>query len=203
MTVQLYHNPHSRAVMIHALLEEIGCPYELKHVDYEDGSMRTPEFLALNPMGKVPVLVDGDTVVTETGAIAIYLADKYKSPNDLAPGIDDPRRGDYLRWIGFQSGAIEGAMTQAGAKFDIMRQQAGWGSVELVVDVLDDRLAKADPWLLGDWFTAADVLIGAAAGWAMGFGLFPSRPNIAAYLGRVMARPAFQKVMPKDSQAAE
>ena len=90
MTVKLYHNPHSRAAMMHWLLEEIGCDYELVPVQYDDGSMRADSFLALNPMGKIPVLVDGDTVVTETVAIAIYLADKFKSPNDLAPRHQRP-----------------------------------------------------------------------------------------------------------------
>lgn len=118
MTVQLYHNPQSRAAMTHWLLEELGIDYTLKPVDYEDGSMRTPEFLAINPMGKIPAIVDGDTIVTETTAIAIYLCDKYKTPNDLAPGVDDPRRGEYLRWICFQAGAIEPAMMQANTKVE-------------------------------------------------------------------------------------
>ncbi len=194
MTIQLYHNAQSRAVMIHLLLEELGVPYELKHVAYDDGSMRSPEFLALNPMGKIPTLVDGEAVVTETGAIAIYLADKYKQPHDLAPALDDPRRGEYLRWLVFQGAAVDPAMMQAGAKFETTRQQSGWGDWELVVDVLEQRLAQADPWLLGDWFTAADVILGMALGWALRFELFPAKPAIAAYAGRLAQRPAFQRV---------
>ncbi len=200
MTIQLYHNPHSRAVMIHALLEEIGCPYELKHMSYEDGSLRSPEFLALNPMGKIPTLTDGDVVVTEVTAITIYLCDKYKEPNDLAPAIDHPQRGEFLRWVAFQTSAMDAAMMQANTKIEIDRQQAGWGSVDLVVDVLKQRLSKADPYLLGDWFTGADVVVASTLGWAMNFGMFPKDAELEAYVGRVMARPAMAKMM---GQAAE
>lgn len=194
MTVQLYHNPQSRAAMIHWLLEELGIDYELKRVEYEDGSMRTPEFLAINPMGKIPAIVDGSTIVTETTAIAIYLCDAYKTPNDLAPGIGDPRRGEYLRWVCFQAGAIDPAMMQANTKVSIDRRTAGWGDVDLVVDVLEQRLTKANPYLFGDWFTAADLLVGGSLGWATQFGLFPAKPAIKAYVERVQSRPAFQKV---------
>lgn len=194
MTVRLYHNPHSRAAMMQWLLEEIGCPYELVPVQYDDGSMREASFLKLNPMGKIPVLVDGDTVVTETVAIALYLADKFKTPNDLAPAIHDAARGDYLRWIAFQSGAVEPAMMQAGAKFEAKRESAGWGSVELVVDVLEQRVSAASPWLLGETFSAADVVLGGALSWAVGWKLFPARPGFTSYLERLTDRPAYKRV---------
>lgn len=195
MTVKFYHNPQSRAAMTHWLLEELGIDYDVQPVAYEDGSMRSPEFLAINPMGKIPAIVDGDTIVTETTAIAIYLADKYKSPNDLAPAIDDKRRGEYLRWVAFQSASIDPAMMQANTKVEIPRRAAGWGSVELVMDVLDARLSKAEPYLLGEWFTAADVLIGGALSWATQFGMFEMRPGFETYLKAIQARPAFQKAM--------
>ena len=194
MSLEFYHNPQSRAAMTHWLLEEIGCDYTIKPVAYDDGSMRTPEFLAINPMGKIPAIKDGDTIVTETTAIAIYLADKYKSPNDLAPELDDPRRGEYLRWIAFQGAAIEPAMMQAGLEFETKRQSAGWGNVELVLDVIEDRVSKAEPYLFGDWFTAADVLIGGALGFAIQFKLFEMRPGFENYLKAVQSRPAFQTV---------
>lgn len=194
MSLEFYHNPQSRAALTHWLLEEIGSDYTIKPVAYEDGSMRTPEFLAINPMGKIPAIKDGETIVTETTAIAIYLADKYKSPNDLAPAIDDPRRGEYLRWVAYQSAVIDPAMMQASTKVEIARQSAGWGDVELVMNVLEDRLSKASPYLLGDWFTAADVLVGGALGWATQFGMFEMRPGFENYLKAVQSRPAFQKV---------
>ena len=195
MTIQLFHNPQSRAVMMHWLLEELGIPYELVPVAYDDGSMRTPEFLEVSPLGKIPALRDGDVTVSDTVAIALYLADKYKTPNDLAPAIDDPRRGEYLRWLLFQATSVEPAMIQAGAGFDTKRQQAGWGDVDTVVDALEARLAKADPWLLGDQFTAADLVLGGATSWAMQWNLFPKRPAMEAYVARLMQRPAAQRVL--------
>jgi glutathione S-transferase len=195
MTIQLFHNPQSRATIMHWLLEEIGVEYELVRVNYDDGSMRTPDFLEVSPLGKIPAIRDGDVTVSDTVAIALYLADKYKTPNDLAPAIDDPRRGEYLRWLVFQASSVEPAMMQAGAQFETKRQQAGWGDVDTVVDALEARLSKADPWLLGDWFTAADVVLGGAVGWAIGWNLFPKKPAMAAYAARLQDRPAYQKAM--------
>ena len=194
MTIELFHNPQSRAVMMHWLLEEIGCPYELAPVAYDDGSMRTPEFLEVSPLGKIPAIRDGEVTVSDTVAITLYLADKYKSPNDLAPAIDDPRRGEYLRWLVFQASSVEPAMMQAASKFETKRQSAGWGDVDTVVEALETRLSKADPWLLGDWFTAADLVLGGAVGWAMNWNMFPKRPALEAYVARLHARPAFKKV---------
>ena len=193
--IQLFHNPQSRAVMMHWLLEEIGVEYELVPVAYDDGSMRTPEFLEVSPLGKIPAIRDGDVTVSDTVAVSLYLADKYKTPNDLAPAIDDPRRGEFLRWMVFQASSIEPAMMQAGAKFETKRQSAGWGDVDTVVDALEARLSKTDPWLLGDWFTAADLVVGGAVGWALGWNLFPKKPAMDAYAARLQERPAYQKVM--------
>jgi len=195
MSITLYYNPQSRAGGTRWLLEEIGVPYELAPVDYEDGSMRTPEFLAINPMGKIPAIVDDGIAVAESVAIAIYLADKYKTPNDLAPAIDDPLRGEYLRWTVFYAN-LEAAVTQKFAGFEMPRRQAGWGSVELVTDVLKERFAKADPWLLGERFTAADVVLGGGVNTMIGFGVLPSTPEFARYVERLTARPAYQRAMP-------
>ena len=138
-------------------------------------------------------IIDGDTVVTETVAIALYLADKYKDTVDLAPGIDDPRRGEYLRWIVFQAASIEPAMYQAGMKFETNQRSAGWGNVQLVAKVLEDRLSLAQPYLFGDWFTAADLIVGGAVNWAIQFGMFPKTPAMSAYAQRMTERPAFQR----------
>lgn len=191
--IKLFHNPHSRAVMIHWLLEELGVPYELVPVDYQDGSMRTPEFLAVNPMGKIPAILDGDTPLSETVAIAIYLADKYKDKADLAPSLEDANRAEYLKWLVFQAAAIEPAMLQASTKIEVPRQSAAWGDLQSVLDVLEARLAKADPYLFGERFTAADVILGGAVSFAMNFKLFPQNPVFAAYLERLTQRPAFQR----------
>jgi glutathione S-transferase len=195
MAVTLYYNPQSRAAGTRWLLEEIGIPYELAGVDYEDGSMRTPEFLSINPMGKIPAIVDDGVAVTEGVAIAIYLADKYKTPNDLAPAIDDPLRGEFLRWTVFYAN-VEAAIAQKVAGFEMPRRQAGWGSFDLVMDVLKARVAKADPWLLGEHFTAADVVLGGGINYAMMFEIFPKLPEFVSYTERLTARPAYQRVMP-------
>jgi glutathione S-transferase len=198
MVLKLFHNPQSRATMTHWLLEELGVDYELVRVEYEDGSMRTPEFLAISPLGKIPALVDGDVSVSDTPAIAIYLADKYKTPVDMAPGLDDSRRADYLRWLIFQGTAIDPAMLQAGLKFETKRRQAGWGDVEAVVDALETRLQTAAPYLFGDWFTAADLLVGGTLNWATEFGLMEARPAIERYVDAVTSRPAFAKTVGAD-----
>lgn len=195
MALKLYYNPHSRAAMTRYLLEELEIPYELAPVAYDDGSMRTPEFLALNPMGKIPVLDDDGVIITETTAIAIYLADKYKAPNDLAPGINEPERGEYLRWLAFVPGAIEPAMAQKSVGFEINRMQAGWGEFDLVVDVLKDRLARANPYLLGERFTAADAVLGGALNFAMMFEIFPKAAELTAYVERITSRPAFARAI--------
>lgn len=194
MTVQLFHNPQSRAAMTHWLLEELGIEYELVRLEYGDGSMRTPEFLEVSPLGKIPAIRDGKITVSDTPAIAIYLADKYKTV-DMAPGIADPRRGEYLRWLIFQSTAIDPAMLQAGMKFETKRQQAGWGDVETVLGALETRLGRADPFLFGDWFTAADLLVGGMMGWATGFGLLEAGPATTRYIEATCSRPAYAKTI--------
>jgi len=190
--IKFFHNPQSRGVMVHWLLEELGVEYEIVPVDFEDGSMRTPEFLAVNPMGKIPALLDGDIPVSETGAIAIYLADKYKSKADLAPALDDPNRAEYLKWLVFQSSSVDPAMMQAAMKTETNRRQAGWGNVETVCEVVETRLQTAEPYLFGQQITAADIILGAALYWAMKFDLFPRTPALEAYLDHLSQRPAFK-----------
>jgi glutathione S-transferase len=190
MSLTLYYNPQSRASTVRWLLEEIGVPYTLAPVAYDDGSMRSAEFLALNPMGKIPVIVDDGVVITESVAIAIYLADKYKTPNDIAPAIDDPLRGPYLRWLAYYAGAVDPAMTQKFVGFEMDPRRAGWGSHELVLGVLKDLFAKADPWLLGERFTAVDLVLGAGVNYAMMFDAFPKIPEFTSYCDRLLARPA-------------
>ncbi len=192
MSLTLYYNPQSRARTIRWLIEEIGVPHTLAAVDYEDGSMRTPEFLSISPLGKIPAIVDNGHAVTESIAIAIYLSDKYKTPNDLAPALNDPLRGEYLRWTVFYAN-VEAAITQKFAGFEMPRRQAGWGSYDLVVEALQKRVAKTSPWLLGDRFTAADVILGGGINYAMGFNIFPKLPEFTAYCDRLTARPAFKR----------
>lgn len=183
--IKLYYNPQSRAVMTRCLLEELRVPYEIEILNYEDGSMRSPEFLKINPMGKVPAIRDGETVVTESAAIILYLADKYKTHNDLAPDIDHKDRGEYLRWIVFCSSCIDPAMAQVGLKFEGKRQSLGWGTPELVFSTVESRLEKAAPYLFGSQLTAADIFLGMSMGWAMQFGLAPKAPATSRYVEHI------------------
>lgn len=177
------------------LLEELAVPYELVVVNYDDGSMRSESFLRLNPMGKIPVVVDDGAVITETVAIAIYLADKYKDPVDLAPAVDHPDRAEYLRWLVYQAASVEPAMLQSGAGFETQRQRASWGTAELVIDTLDHRIGEADPFLLGENVSAADIILGGSIGWALQFELFPKRDSFVSYVQRLHSRPAFARAM--------
>ncbi|MDA9951357.1 glutathione S-transferase family protein [Oligoflexaceae bacterium] len=183
--LKLYYNPQSRAVMTECLLKELKVPYELVQLEYGDGSMRTPEFLKLNPMGKIPVIEDGDTVVTETAAIFIYLADKYKIPKDLAPSITDKNRGEYLQWMVFSASCIDPAMAQANLKFEGKRETLGWGNPELVFETVSKRLEQATPYLFGDTVTAADLFLGMSMNWAIQFGIAPKTDSVLKYIDKL------------------
>src|SRR5689334_1894141 len=132
MALKLYHHPHSRAAGVVWTLEEVGQPYELVWVDIMKGEQKAGDVIALNPMGKIPVLVDGGTVVTEAAAISLYLADRYASGR-LAPALDDPRRGSYLRWSVFSPSVIEPGSMAKTASWDFKPGQAGWGEYEAML----------------------------------------------------------------------
>lgn len=192
--IKLYWSPRSRSFTTLWLMEETGQPYERVLTDISTGAQKSPEFLAINPMGKVPALVDGEVSMAESAAICAYVADRYPQSR-LAPPIGDPRRGRYLQWLFFAPGCIEPAILQAYLKLDMPAVSAAWGSTTQTFDVLDQALEKG-PWLLGDDFTAADVAIGAGMNYAIRmFNMVPSRPNFDRYLDACAARPAFQTAM--------
>lgn len=193
----LYHNPHSRSAMVHYMLHELGEPFEIVPVDLQKGEHKSPEFLKLNPMGKIPVLRDGDAVVTEVPAILTYLADKYPKAG-LAPAIDAPDRGAYLRWMFFYGSCIEPAATDHYLKRESPPSTAGWGKLDDVLDTLSAGLAPG-PWLLGERFSAADVLIGSGLGYMLPFNLIPERPEYVAYVERLEARPAHKAARAADA----
>lgn len=188
--VTFYHNPMSRAQMVHWMLEEIGQPYEIKLVRFDKGEHKSPEFLAVNPMGKLPTIIHEGVVVTETAAIITYLADAFPEAN-LAPAAGDPARGTYLRWLFFGAGCIEPALIdKAFNRPPVDRPGAlGYGSYEDTMGTIEKAL-QPGPWLLGERFTAADVYIGAQLGWGMMFGNVERRPVFEAYVARCQARPA-------------
>lgn len=194
--VVFYYNPRSRAQMAHWMLEEIGAPYRIVTIDFEKGENRAPEFLAINPMGKLPTIVHRGVTVTETAAIIGYLADAFPAAG-LAPAIDDPARGTWLRWLVFGASAFEPAMLDVMMKRpEAPRGSVGYGSYEDVLGALETMLAPG-PWVLGETFSAPDVYLAAELAWAASFGApgITERPTLAAYIERARARPAFQKTI--------
>lgn len=198
--MKLYWAPNTRSVSALWMLEELSVPYERELVDIRAGGQDAPAFRAINPMGKVPVIADGATVVSEQSAICAWLADRFPEKK-LAPTIDDPPRGDYLRWLFFAGNCIEPAYMQKASGWSTTKSQAGWGDYKLVIDVLDGAL-KQGPWILGAQFTAADIMIGSGVYFGLAFKLLETRPSFETYNARCMARPAFVRAQEINSAGA-
>ncbi len=189
--MQIYWSPRSRSFAAIWALEEAGMRYEAVLTDISTGAQKTPEYLAINPMGKVPALKDGEVVVSESAAVIAYIAERYPDAR-LAPATGDPARGKYLHWMFFAAN-IEAAITQIFTKIELPTSTAGWGSATQVFDVLDKAVEKG-PWILGETFSAADIAIGAGLNFAVrAFKMVPTRPSFDRYLNRISARPAFQR----------
>ncbi|MCA9570067.1 MAG: glutathione S-transferase family protein [Myxococcales bacterium] len=188
MSITLFHHPWSRAANVVWMLEEVGVPYDIQFVDIMKGEHKTPAFLAKNPMGKLPTLVDGDTVITESAAIAMWLADRYSLGN-LAPAVDDPARATYYRWILFGPSVIEPGCYAKHAGWDYKPGSAGWGTYEAMLDSVEAAIGEG-PWLLGDRFTMADVCFGGTVGYMTSFDMMDQRPSFMAYVERLKAREA-------------
>ncbi len=193
MSITLYHHPYSRAANVVWMLEEVGVPYELRFVDIMKGAQKADDIVALNPMGKLPILTDGDAVVSESAAIALYLADKY-ALGKLAQALDAPERGTYLRWSLFAPSVIEpGSMAKA-ASWEFKPGSAGWGKHEDMLEAMEFALKKG-PFLLGETFSMADVIFGGTVGYMLRFDMLEKRPSFTAYADRLAQRPAYQKGM--------
>jgi glutathione S-transferase len=192
LMMQLYWSPRSRSFSSLWLMEETGEPYERVLTDITTGAQKKLEYLAINPMGKVPALKDGEATLAEAAAIAAYVAERYPKAK-LAPPLGNPLRAKYLYWLFFGPGCIEPAMVQIATKIEMNPAAAGWGDSERVIDVLDNALQKG-PWILGENFSAADIVIGSGLNFAVRlFKMIPARPSFDAYIARCMARPAFQR----------
>ncbi|MDE2270635.1 MAG: glutathione S-transferase family protein [Xanthomonadaceae bacterium] len=197
----LFHNPHSRSAMTRALLEELGAEYESCVIDFRRNEQLSEDYRAINPMGKVPAIRLDGVVVTETVAIYIYLADLYREAR-LAPALDDPQRGAYLRWLVFYASCFEPAIADRAMKRDPgPRAMSPYGDFDSVLKTIADAVADG-PWLLGERFSAADVLWGNALRWMTGFGMVEATPAISGYVERVMARPAQQRAQKADAELA-
>ena len=197
----LYHFAPSRSMIARWMLEEVGQPYELRVLDYRNGEHRKPGFLAINPMGKVPALVHKGVAITEAAAICCYLADEFPAA-ELGVPIGDPRRGPYLKWLFFGPSCLEPAVIDSvHGRSDAKPEQVGWGTAERVLDVVADAV-EPGPYLLGDRFTAADVVIGSGLRWGMFTKSIPERPEFTAYVARLGERPAQQRSMAADMKLA-
>jgi len=197
----LYHATPSRSSVVRWMLEELGEPYDLHVLRLKNGDQRKPEYLAITPMGKVPALKHGDVVITEVAAICTYLADAFPRAGLAAP-IGDPRRGPYLKWLFFQPSCLEPAIIDRAfpRKEAAPTTALGYGDADRVLDVLARATGAAKPYLLGEQFTAADVVIGSGLRWGMMFKLIPERPELAAYVGRLSQRPALKRATEKDTR---
>jgi glutathione S-transferase len=198
----LYTNPMSRGRIARWMLEEVGQPYQTVYLDYGT-TMKAPEYLALNPMGKVPTVVHQGRVVTECAAICMYLADAFPRA-ELAPPVSHPLRADYVRWMLYAAGPVEAAVVNRQLEVKLTaRQEAtvGYGNFSRVMDVLEGLVAKASPYLLGDTFSALDVYLGSQIVWGVHFGSMEKRPGFEEYAARLQARSASIRARALDDAA--
>lgn len=198
-TITFYHAAPSRGAIVRWMLEEVGAPYRIELLDLTGNEQKSPGYLAINPMGKVPAIVHRGVVVTEVVAICCYLADAFPAAG-LAPAIGDPLRGPYLRWSVFEASALEPATVDRMLQRPPGRPGAlGYGDFDTTMNVVAQAVASG-PYLLGEHFSAADVLIGSALRWGTMVGVVPERAEFGAYLGRLAERPALQRAMAQDQE---
>ena len=198
----LYTNPMSRGRIARSMLEETGQPYRTEIISFGP-HRKNADFLAINPMGKVPALTHGDAIITETPAICAYLADAFPQAG-LAPAPDSKERAAYYRWLFFAAGPIEQAVTTKAMGItvpDDKRGMIGFGSLDLVLDTLADHLEDRD-YIATDGFTAADLYVGAHLGWGMMFGTIDKRPVFEKYFGKLAERPAAIRAREIDDKLA-
>ncbi len=199
--VTFFHSPNTRSTGALVLLDELGADYKLHALNMKAGEQRKPEYLAINPMGKVPAIRHGDALVTEQAAVFMYLADLYPEAG-LAPAMGDPLRGPYLRWMVYYGSCFEPAVVDKAMKREpAPPSTCPYGDYDSMLKTLTDQLEKG-PYLLGVKFTAADVLWGMALGWTTMFKLVPELPVIKAYIDRVNARPSVARARVKDADLA-
>ncbi|HUU66293.1 MAG TPA: glutathione S-transferase family protein [Methyloceanibacter sp.] len=196
----LYHAAPSRSSIVRWMLEELGEPYDIHLLNLTKGEQLAPDYLAINPMGKVPVLKHGEVIVTEAAAICTYLADEFSQPKLNIP-IGDKRRGAYLKWLFFGPSCIEPAMIDRAMPRSEQprRGTLGYGDFDTVMDVTANAVAPG-PYLMGAQFTAADVVVGATLRWGLLFKLLPERPEFMSYVGRLQERPALQRAIASDQE---
>lgn len=202
MEITFYFARRTRSAIVHWMLEELGEPYRVHQLDMEAGEHKAADYLAVNPMGKVPALAHGPVVVTEAAAICCYLADAFPAAG-LAPAADDALRGPYLKWLFFGPGCMEPAMIDRMLGRDVPPPHVcGYGSFEQMLGAVTSAVAPG-PYLLGEAFTAADVVIGSTLRWGMMTGILPERAEIAAYARRLGERPALRRTTAREDEFAK
>jgi glutathione S-transferase len=195
-----YTHPMSRGRIIRWMLEEVGQPYRTEVMDYAT-TLKAPAYLAINPMGKIPAIKHGETVVTEAAAICAYLADAFPSAG-LAPPPGDKRRGTYFRWLFFAAGPVESVVITTALGVQVKPEQkrmVGWGDTADTLAALEGALA-GKRYILGDAFSAADVYIASQLGWGMQFGSIEKRPAFQTYVAGLEGRPAFVRAKDIDDK---
>lgn len=199
--ITLYYSPQSRATGTRVLLEELGAPYDLHALNAKTGEQRQPAYLAINPLGKVPAVRQGEALVTEQVAITLFLADLFPQAG-LTPAVNDPLRGPYLRWIAYYGSSFEPAlMDKALNREPAPINQSPYADYDTMLATLEAQLARG-PYLLGERMTAADILWGVALSWTMMFGIVPKKETFVRYAERITSRPAFQRITAADAEMA-
>jgi glutathione S-transferase len=197
--MKLFWCPKTRAQRAVWMLEEAGVKYERVLADIREPSKTgDPDFVLASPMGKVPALADGEARLADSAAICMYVADKYPKAG-LAPAIDDPKRGKYLWWMVYTPGVIEPAMSEKFARSTPNRARSGWGDFDLMIETFEKGLGKNE-WMLGDKFSAADVMMGSSAAFMKQFGILPNNKTLEAYAERCTARPAYRRAAAMDEE---
>lgn len=198
--LMFYTNPMSRGQIVRWMLEEVGRPYATEVLDYASG-MKSPEYLAVNPMGNVPAIKHRGQVVTECAAICAYLADAFPEAG-LAPAVTSPDRASYYRWLFFAAGPVEAATTNKSAGFVVNEQQQrmmGYGTYEKTMDAVEAAVDSGD-YLAGGKFSAADLYLGSQLGFGLRFGALEKRPAFEAYVAKLTGRPAYQRAQEIDGK---
>ncbi len=201
MVIVLYHHPYTRAANVVWMLEEVGVPYELRYLDLQAGEQKRPEIMALNPMGKLPILQDDKVTVTESAAIGLYLADRY-ALGKLAPTPDDPDRGTYLRWCLFAPSVIEPGSLAKAANWTFRESNAGFGNYESMISTMQSAISGR-MWVLGEQFSMADVIFGGTVSYMLRFKMLEPLPEFTSYSERLEQRPARQRANAINARVAE
>ena len=192
--MKLYWAPQTRSTRAIWMLEEAGLDYDMEVVAIRDENRKdSDDFRKASPMGKVPALIDGDCAMSESAAICLYVADRY-APGKLAPALDSPLRGRFLYWLMYTPAVVEPAMSEKFNGVTPNRGRSGWGDFDAMIETWEAALDGND-WMLGDSFTAADVMLGSSAVFLRMFDMLPDSPVLGAYADRCLSRPAYAKAL--------